>query len=92
MLLQLQPAWTMLSSCCNVLSLLRTQVPAAVAALPPELWSSKLRRIALGDWLARKLAAEANRASAAAAGQAQGWHGAKGGDVTVDMPGGLPSM
>jgi hypothetical protein len=62
-------------------------MPAAVAALPPDLWSSKLRRIALGDWLARKLAAEANRASAAAAGQAQGWHGAKGGDVTVDLPG-----
>ncbi|KAF6256247.1 hypothetical protein COO60DRAFT_1640911 [Scenedesmus sp. NREL 46B-D3] len=68
-------------------SRLRVQVPAAVAALPPELWSSKLRRIALADWLARKLAAEANRASAAAAGQAQGWHGAKGGDVTVDLPG-----
>jgi hypothetical protein len=81
----------MLSSCLSMLSmsmLLPLQVPAAVAALPPELWSSKLRRIALGDWLARKLAAEANRASAAAAGQAQGWHGAKGGDVTVDMPGG----
>ncbi|WIA16375.1 hypothetical protein OEZ85_013071 [Tetradesmus obliquus] len=68
-------------------SRLRVQMPATVAALPPELWSSKLRRIALGDWLARKLAAEANRASAAAAGQAQGWHGAKGGDVTVDLPG-----
>lgn len=81
-------------SCCylswlshHVLSLTTLQMPATVAALPPELWSSKLRRIALGDWLARKLAAEANRASAAAAGQAQGWHGAKGGDVTVDLPG-----
>lgn len=68
-----------------------TQVPAAVAKFPAELWSSKLRRIALGDWLARKLAAEANRASAAAAGQSQGWHGAKGGDVCVDLPGGSGS-
>lgn len=63
------------------------QVPPASAQLPPQLHSSKTRRIALADWLARKLSSEANRASAAAAGQAQGWHGAKGGDVHVDMPG-----
>lgn len=65
----------------------RGQVPAASAQLPPHLHSSKLRRTALADWLARAFAGEANRVSAAAAGQARGWHGAKGGDVTVDMPG-----
>lgn len=63
------------------------QVPAANAQLPPQLYSSKLRRVALADLLARKLSSEANRASATAAGQASGWHGAKGGDVHVDMPG-----
>jgi hypothetical protein len=65
------------------------QVPPPSAQLPHELYCSKLRRVALGDWLARKLSAEANRASAAAAGQASGWHGAKGGDVHVDQPGGI---
>jgi hypothetical protein len=63
------------------------QVPPPSAQLPHEVYSSKLRQVALGDWLARKLSAEANRASAAAAGQASGWHGAKGGDVHVDAPG-----
>lgn len=63
------------------------QIPSTLAQFPAHLWSSKLRRIALGDYLARVFATEANRASAAAQGQAAGWHGAKGGDVTVDKPG-----
>jgi hypothetical protein len=67
----------------------KPQVPPAAAALPPELRSTRLRRTALADWLTRRLGAEANRASAAAQGQAQGWHGAKGGDVHVDVPGAL---
>lgn len=70
-----------------LLLLLSFQVPPSAAQLPTETYSSKLRRVALADWLARRLSAEANRASAAAAGQSAGWHGAKGGDVHVDMPG-----
>jgi hypothetical protein len=65
----------------------RCQVAPAAAQLPAQLYASRLRRTALADWLTRRLGAEANRASAAAAGQAQGWHGAKGGDVHVDVPG-----
>lgn len=58
-----------------------------MAQLPEQFFATRLRRTALADWLTRRFGAEANRASAAAAGQARGWHGAKGGDVVVDVPG-----
>ncbi len=65
------------------------QLPATSAGYPPELWQQggRVRRVALCDWLARRLAALANTATADARTQAAGWHGAKGGDVLVDRPG-----
>eukprot|EP00775_Hariotina_reticulata_P003955 gene3955-4208_t len=68
-------------------SRIRVQVQPSAAQFPDHLWSSKLRRVALADWLARRLGVEANRASAECAGRQGGWHGVKGGEVRVDVPG-----
>ncbi len=65
-------------------SRLRVSVPAAAAAFPRDLYSSPVRRVALRDWLARRFGAVANTATAQ---NKAGWHGAKGGDVSVDAPG-----
>jgi hypothetical protein len=76
-----------LSKCTSGFPSSVLQVEPSAAQFPGHLWSSKLRRVALADWLARKLGAEANRASAESAGQGGGWHGVKGGEVSVDVPG-----
>ena len=66
----------------------RVSIPSHAAALPPPLFSTTpIRRIALADFLTRSFAA-AERASAGdvRAGSG-GWHGAKGGEISVDCPG-----
>jgi hypothetical protein len=63
------------------------QLPAEVAGFPDTHLSSKVRRTAVADYLTRQLAAAANTVSAQSQNAAAGWHGAKGGDVQVDMPG-----
>ncbi|GBF88111.1 hypothetical protein Rsub_00823 [Raphidocelis subcapitata] len=77
-------------------SRLRVRVPAATAGLPPALLQGgRARAVALRDWLARRFAAVANTATRQARAGASsspswnqaGWHGAKGGDITVDAPG-----
>lgn len=59
-------------------------VPAAAAGWPPDHYSSRARGVALRDWLARRFGAVANTATRQ---NKEGWRGAKGGDVGVDVPG-----
>lgn len=62
-------------------SRLRAEVPAAVAAVPPDLWERRPRRIALEDYLARRFAA------AIAALPARPGGSGKSGVVAIDRPG-----
>ncbi|KAI8472241.1 MAG: hypothetical protein J3K34DRAFT_213442 [Monoraphidium minutum] len=64
-------------------SRLRVRVPAAVAGFPSHLWAGRVRKVALCDWLARRFSTLANTATRQ---NQQGWHGAKGGDVSMDAP------
>ena len=57
------------------------------AHFPPETYSTKLRRIALADFLTRRFCAVAARYRASQRAGGQGWHGAKGGDISMDCPG-----
>ncbi|GAB4823091.1 hypothetical protein N2152v2_010137 [Parachlorella kessleri] len=66
------------------------QVPAQVARFPPDLLSTKVRRVAVCDFLTRAFGAVV-AASGSTSGdvrrQSQGWGGEKGGEMTVDQPG-----
>ncbi|KAK9833829.1 hypothetical protein WJX74_007063 [Apatococcus lobatus] len=68
-------------SCCRV------QVPGHIAAFPSQLWQDKIRRTALCDYLTRTFAGIVSAAGGDTQQQAGGWHGEKGGDMQVDMPG-----
>ncbi|KAK9844049.1 hypothetical protein WJX81_003003 [Elliptochloris bilobata] len=65
----------------------RVQVAAEMAGLPAALWGTRVRRIATCDFLTRAFGAAIASAGADARAQAGGWHGEKGGEMTVDMPG-----
>lgn len=62
-------------------------VDAASAALPAQLFRDKTRNVALCDFLTRQFAAAATRAGADAKTSSSSWHGAKGGDISIDAPG-----
>jgi len=65
------------------------QVPAEVAALPAALRASRVRRVALCDFLTRAFGAAVARAGADARAQAGGWHGearARSMDSTPQQP------
>lgn len=69
---------------------IRVRVSERTANFPPDLYSNRLRSVALRDYLLRKLAAfirgrDLDRALNATGGS--GWHSAKGGDFGVDKPG-----
>ncbi|KAJ0392106.1 hypothetical protein P43SY_006081 [Pythium insidiosum] len=62
-------------------------VAPAAARFPSEMVASKIRNIALCDYLTRQFADSARRAGADAKTRSSSWHGAKGGDMTIDTPG-----
>ncbi len=62
-------------------SRLRVEVPPAVAAVPPDLWERRARRIALEDFLARRFGA------AIAALPARPGGSGKSGLIAIDRPG-----
>lgn len=63
------------------------RVPARVAAFPAELLTPAVREVAVRDFLARKLAEAARRAGVDQRTTNEGWHGPKGGELLVDLPG-----
>ncbi|TMW55050.1 hypothetical protein Poli38472_013812 [Pythium oligandrum] len=63
------------------------QVLSASARFPREMHASKIRNVALCDYLTRQFAESARRAGADAKTRSNSWHGAKGGDMTIDAPG-----
>lgn len=65
----------------------RVLVPAAVAALPPALWSSRIRRVAVCDYLTRSFGAAVRASGGDVRAQGGGWHGEKGGEMEVDVGG-----
>eukprot|EP01024_Parvocaulis_polyphysoides_P016807 TRINITY_DN1746_c0_g1_i1.p1 TRINITY_DN1746_c0_g1~~TRINITY_DN1746_c0_g1_i1.p1 ORF type:complete len:353 (-),score=67.14 TRINITY_DN1746_c0_g1_i1:111-1169(-) len=65
----------------------RIQVPHEVVGIPQQYWNSKIRRIALADFLTRTFGDAVSSAGGDIRRDAGGWQSAKGGDMTVDMPG-----
>jgi predicted ABC-class ATPase len=64
----------------------RVQIPHSVACIPSELWNTRTREIATRDYLARTFADAVAKAGGDIRQSSQGWHGAKGGEMTVDRP------
>uniref|UniRef100_K3WBG0 Uncharacterized protein n=1 Tax=Globisporangium ultimum (strain ATCC 200006 / CBS 805.95 / DAOM BR144) TaxID=431595 RepID=K3WBG0_GLOUD len=63
------------------------QVEPSAAGFPTEMYQKKIRNIALCDYLTRKFAASARSAGADAKTVSNSYHGAKGGDISIDAPG-----
>ncbi|KZT00018.1 uncharacterized protein LAESUDRAFT_739770 [Laetiporus sulphureus 93-53] len=64
----------------------RARVKHAVAKFPPDLYANRIRRIALCDFLTRKLHASAAQLSKNSR-SSKNWSAAKGGEIAVDTPG-----
>lgn len=64
----------------------RVIVDATKAAFPPNLYSNRVRSIALSDYLLRTLYNNCKRLGADNAMSGQGWSGPKGGDLQVLEP------
>lgn len=62
-------------------------VDPASAAFEPDMYTSKIRNVALCDYLTRSFAAAARLTGADAKAKSSSWHGAKGGDISIDTPG-----
>jgi len=65
----------------------RVVVPASTAQFPAEAYSTKVRAIALSDYLNRALSAACVSLGADQAASGGGWSGAKGGDIQIACPG-----
>lgn len=65
----------------------RVVVPASAAQFPAEAYSTKIRAIALSDYLNRALSAACISLGADQAASGGGWSGAKGGDIQISCPG-----
>eukprot|EP01083_Nonionella_stella_P119905 358819_1 len=65
----------------------RVQVPTDKAGFSEEMYTKKIRNIALCDYLTRKFHSVCKRLGADVRSGGSGWHGAKGGDLTIDRPG-----
>ncbi|GAQ88498.1 hypothetical protein KFL_004340050 [Klebsormidium nitens] len=66
----------------------RVQVKQALARFPPELFSTRIRNIALCDYLTRNFSAVVSDAGADIRKQSGGgWGAAKGGEMAIDVPG-----
>ena len=64
----------------------RLVINASHAKFPPELYSNKIRSVAVADYLQRALYTSCKSLGADAAMSGQGWSGPKGGDVQVLEP------
>ena len=64
----------------------RVQVPHEVSGIPHELWNNKVRAVATRDFLARTFADIVSKAGGDIRRSSSGWHGAKGGEMTIDRP------
>ncbi|KAG5176854.1 hypothetical protein JKP88DRAFT_350965 [Tribonema minus] len=62
-------------------------LPAAAAGFPQEARSSRVRAIALCDFLTRAFWRAAHAAGADQRRESGGWSGTKGGEITMDKPG-----
>lgn len=62
------------------------RIDTSSAFFPTDMYSSKIRNIALCDYLTRKFAESARLAGADAKAVSHSWHGAKGGDISIDVP------
>ncbi|EIE22453.1 hypothetical protein COCSUDRAFT_16516, partial [Coccomyxa subellipsoidea C-169] len=65
----------------------RVQVSPEAARFPRDLWESPIRRTALCDFLTRSLGSAVSAAGGDVRRESGGWHGQKGGEMTVDTPG-----
>ena len=63
------------------------RIPLSVAGLPSSAFTSKARRTAAADFLARLFARTVARSGASRRTGSGGWSGAKGGDLTIETPG-----
>lgn len=63
------------------------QVSPQAARFPRDLWDAPIRRTALCDFLTRSFGKAVSRAGADVRTEGGGWHGQKGGEMTVDTPG-----
>lgn len=62
-------------------------IPRAAAGFPSNCFSTKPREVALRDLIARRFARDAKLAGVDQRTETGGWHGGKGGEVTIDGPG-----
>lgn len=68
----------------------RVDVPHSVTGIPPALWSGKkVREVAARDFFTREFgrAVSGDGGDMGPGGGGSGWHGVKGGEMTVDTPG-----
>jgi len=65
----------------------RVRVPQSVAKFPAAAYNSKIRNVALCDYLTRQLCQAVSAGGLDNAAENRGWHGSKGGDVRVETPG-----
>ncbi|CAM9223865.1 unnamed protein product [Pylaiella littoralis] len=68
-------------------SRLHVVVPGPVAGFPAEAFSTKVRKVALCDFLTRRFLEAARQDGADQKAGGGGWGGAKGGEITIDEPG-----
>ncbi|CAM9584925.1 unnamed protein product, partial [Chrysoparadoxa australica] len=62
-------------------------IPGGVAGFPRESMSTKARRVALCDFITRAFCHSARKMGADQRTERGGWHGVKGGEITMDEPG-----
>ncbi|KAL4432541.1 hypothetical protein ABPG77_000478 [Micractinium sp. CCAP 211/92] len=65
----------------------RVILPAALAGLPHDLLSTRVRRTAVCDFLTRSFGAAVSASGGDIRRQSGGWQGEKGGEMSVDKPG-----
>ena len=71
---------------CGSVSVCYGQVSPQAALFPRDLWQSQIRRTALCDYLTRSFGKAVSAAGADVRTESGGWHGQKGGEMTVDTP------
>lgn len=64
----------------------RVLIPHSVARIPSQLWNTRAREVATRDFLARTFADAVAKAGGDIQQSSHSWHGAKGGEMTVDRP------
>ncbi|PWN22145.1 hypothetical protein BCV69DRAFT_281150 [Microstroma glucosiphilum] len=64
----------------------RVELPHASHGFPVELFKSKIRSIALADYLHRRLHEVCSARGLDVKAASSGWSGGKGGDISIDLP------